>query len=272
MKFKSVFILFNIAVGASFLFVFAMPFFALGGEYAFTFWKSNWPLAAALVLVLAAIDGFFALNWQLFALLEREDWPALAHYLEERVVRKGRWNGRLVRLLANTHLVLSDTQAVGELEAKVAAARPRLLDANALVFGVARVLRNDPAGAAAFFKARRSAARRENADWIEWYYAFSLLLDRRFAEAGDILLPLSAKARDGIVTGLCASFLGGAVARAVPEKAAEYETAAKNAGDRVRVRFADRTSWDNEVAKARTEIHVVVLTKSIDEAAERLYA
>ena len=31
MKFKSVFILFNIAVGASFLFVFAMPFMALGG-------------------------------------------------------------------------------------------------------------------------------------------------------------------------------------------------------------------------------------------------
>ena len=101
------------------------------------------------------IDGFFGYNWKLFSLLEREDWPALAHYLEDRVVRKGRWNSRLVKLLANTHLVLSDASAVIELEMKAAAAKPAVLSKVALVFGVARVLKNDPSGAVAFFAARR---------------------------------------------------------------------------------------------------------------------
>lgn len=271
MKFKSVFLLFNIAVGASFLFVFAMPFMALGGEYALSFWKANWPLASALLAVLAAIDGFFAYNWKLFSLLEREDWPALAHYLENRIIGRGRWNPRLVRLLANTHLVLSDAAAVVELERKAAAAKPKLLDKNALVFGVARVLLNDPAAAASFFAARRAAAGEGVDEWIDWYYGFSLLLDRRFGEAADILLPLADRARDAIVAALCAAFLKGAVARALPERAAECARSAEAAEKRVKARLPTAAAWNKEVENARADIHVVVLGKSIEDAARQLY-
>ncbi len=271
MKFKSVFLLFNIAVGVSFLFVFAMPFLALGGEYAFTFWKSNWPLAAALLLVLGALDGFFAYNWRLFTLLEREDWPALAHYLDERVVRGGRWNGRLVRLLANTYLVLSDADGVIELEGKAASAKPSLVRSNALVFGVARVLKNDPPAAVAFFAERRNAAKGKD-DWIEWYYAFSLLLDKRFEEAADVLLPLAQSAKDAIVAALCSSFLVNAVAKSVPSRREEAERAAAAAADRVRKKFPTEAAWAKEVEKARADIYVVVLGKSIEDAGRQLYS
>jgi hypothetical protein len=272
LKFKSVFVLFNVAVGLSFVFVFAMPFVALGGGYAATFWRTNWPLASALVVVLGAIDVFFAFNWKLFTLLEREDWPALAAYLEERVVRKGRWNSRLVRLLANTHLVLSDADAVVALEAEAAKAKPSLLDKNALVFGVARVLKNDPPSAAAFFASRRGPKKSENPEWVEWYYAFCLLLDRKFEEAADVLLPLSGSAKDAVVAALCASFLRNAVARALPSRAAECEAAAAAAAERVKRKFATRAAWNKELENARADIHVVVLGKSIEEAADLLYA
>jgi len=249
-----------------------MPFMALGGEYALTFWRSNWPLASALVAVLVMIDGFFGLNWKLFSLLEREDWPALAHYLEDRIVRKGRWSARLVRLLANTHLVLSDASAVVELEAKIAKAKSSLLNKNALVFGVARVLKNDPPSAVAFFAEHRGDKKSESPEWVEWYYAFCLLLNKQFKEACDVLLPLSVSAKDAIVLALCASFLRTAVARAVPEKAVECEKASQNAIERVKVKFATRSAWNKEIESTRADIHVVVLGKSLEEAAELLYA
>ena len=271
MKFKSIFVLFNAVVGISFLFVFAMPFFALGAEYALTFWAANWPLALALVAVLLIINAFFIVNWRLFILLEREDWPALAHYLEGRVIGKGRWNSRLVRLLANTYLVLSDPRAVATLEGKVAAAKPKLIDKNALVFGVARVLSGDAAGAVSFFSARRVSKKTESPEWVEWYYAFSLLLAHDFQAAADALLPLSATAKDAIVVALSASFLGDSIARALPARQAELAAAAEAARSRVLKRFPSRDQWNKEAEKARADIHAVVLAKSIDEAAAGLY-
>jgi hypothetical protein len=271
LKFKSIFALFNAVVGISFLFVFAMPFFALGFEYAGTFWASNWPLAMALVVVLLAIDGFFIVNWRLFTLLEREDWPALAHHLEERVVKKGQWSSRLVRLLANTYLVLSDASAVAALETKIAAAKPVLIDKNALVFGVARVLANNPEGSVSFFAARRASKKTESPEWIEWYYAFSLLLSRNFEVAADVLLPLSSSAKDAIVVALSASFLGDSVARALPGRSTELGAAAEAARARVLKRLPTQAAWDKEVERARADIHAVVLSKSIDEAAKELY-
>jgi len=119
LKFKSISILFNAVVGISLLFVFAMPFFALGSQYAAGFWASNWPLALVLFGVLLALDLFFVLNWTLFGLLEREDWPALSVYLEKRVVDNRRWSPRLTRLLANTYLVLADAASVVGLEKKI---------------------------------------------------------------------------------------------------------------------------------------------------------
>ncbi|HCM27298.1 MAG: hypothetical protein A2Z99_12065 [Treponema sp. GWB1_62_6] len=272
MKFKYVFALFNAVVGLSFLFVFAMPFLALGGAYAATFWSANWPLAFILAAILAAIDLFFLGNWRLFALLEQEDWPALAHYLEERVIKRKRWSPRLVRLLANTYLVLSDSAAVASLEAKVAAAKPDLLDKNALVFGVARVLANDNDVALDFFRARRGKGRAESPEWIEWYYAFTLLLSRRFEEAADVLSVLSRGAKDAIVAALASSFLVDSVSRALPDRAAELAEAASEGRSRVLAKFPNRAAWEKEIEKSRAEIHVVVLTKSIGEAADRLYA
>lgn len=271
MKFKSIFALFNAVVGISFLFVFAMPFLALGVEYAGSFWAANWPLALALVVVLSGIDAFFIANWRLFTLLEREDWPALAHHLEERVVKKGRWSARLVRLLANTYLVLSDAAAVSALEAKAAKAKPILVDKNALVFGVARVLANDPASSVSFFAARRKSKKTESPEWVEWYYAFSLLLSRDFASAADVLLPLSSSAKDALVVALAASFLGDSVSRALPSRAAEFGAAADAARARVLKRLPTRAAWDKEVERARADIHAVVLSKSIEEAAKGLY-
>ena len=272
MKFKSIFLLFNVVILVSFLFVFAMPFFALGGAFALSFWGSNWPLAAVLLLILAGVDGFFFANLRLFSLLEREDWPALVAYLEDRVLKRGRYSSRLVRLLANTYLVLSDSAAVVALESKAAAAKPVLLDRNAMVFGTARVLSGDHAGAAAFFAEREASGKAEAPEWVRWYRAFALLLGRDFSAAADILSVLAAEAKDPLVIGLAAYFLDDAVRKALPDRAEALHSAAEEGKARVLKGLPSHTAWNKETEKSRTEIHVVVLAKSLDDAGRFLYA
>ncbi|MDR2028174.1 MAG: hypothetical protein LBP93_01405, partial [Treponema sp.] len=64
--------------------MFVLSFFILGTGFALTFFRTGWPLALVLVLVLAGLDIFYCINRRLFFLLEREDWPALVQYLEGR--------------------------------------------------------------------------------------------------------------------------------------------------------------------------------------------
>ena len=42
MKFKTIFILFNIVIIASFAIIFFMPLMMLGWDYTAIFWKNNW--------------------------------------------------------------------------------------------------------------------------------------------------------------------------------------------------------------------------------------
>jgi len=270
-KFQSIFILFNIVVAGSFVFVFALPVFVLGGKFAGTFWLANWPLALGLLAILGGIDAYFFSNQRLFALLEREDWPALVQYLEDRVIKGKRYSPRLVRLLVNTYLVMSDSAAVLALEKKVAADKPALLKKYALEFAVARILAADHAGAAAFIAERR----RElggGADWLRWYHAFALLLARDFSAAADILTPLAADAKDPLVTALAGHFLGQTVIKALPEREAELRTAAETTRVRVLKAYPTRAAWDKQVDRARSEIHVIILSKPIQEGAEHIYA
>jgi hypothetical protein len=158
LKFKLVFAVFNIVILVFLFLVCFMPFFAFGSGTVSYFQRSVWPLALLLVAILAALDVYYALNYRLFSLLEREDWPALSAYLEEQVLRKGRYSKRLVNLLATTYLVMSDIPAVAGLENRLAVAKPALVERNALVFGAARILGKDYAGAVRFFSPRSAGA------------------------------------------------------------------------------------------------------------------
>ncbi len=77
MKFKAIYILFNVVLVVSFLVIFLMPVFLLGSDYFSLFWTRNWVIAVVFVVTLAALNTYFLLNWGLFTRLEREDWPGL---------------------------------------------------------------------------------------------------------------------------------------------------------------------------------------------------
>jgi hypothetical protein len=271
LKFSYILVVFNVFLIAFAAILCFIPFFILGSSFSYTFWLSNWYLLMVFVLVLAVVDGYYFINRRLFLLLEKEDWPALVYYLEEKVIRQGKYSPRLVQLLANTYLVLSDSAAVMSLEKKAAIARPALLEANALVFGAARILGRDIPGAVRFFGARLESAKLGGKQWLRWYYGFSLLLNRQFEEAGEEFTRLAAASSDGVVAGLSSFFLADTLAAAMPEKAEAFKAAAAGGRSRVCGAMPQHRRWIRETRKIRTEVYAAALSKYLDEAGLWLY-
>jgi hypothetical protein len=271
LKLKFIIIIFNIII-VFFLSALAfIPAFAFGSGFAALFWRSGWPLAFILAAALVTLNAFFLINFRLYKLLEREDWPALADYLEQSVLYKGRYSPRRLRLLLNSYLVMSDTPAVIRLENKVGIARPALLEANALIFGTARILGGDPAGAADFFRLRlEKSAGKKDKPWLRWYYGFSLILAGSFDEAEGSFKALAAASADPLIAGLSAYLLS-AVLLKHSANGAECRSVAEDSRKRVRKALKSADGWKREAEKIETDVYAAVIKKYIDEAGAWLF-
>lgn len=271
MKFKTLCILFNVIILFFLLFILIVPNLLLETGAAGAFWRSAWPLAALLGLILLGMNGFYFFNHRLFYLLEREDWPALALYLEDRIIKRGRYSSLGVRLLANTYMVLSDYQGVMGLENKTAIAKPGLVEANALIFGTARILGKDYEEAARFFEGKTGKAKHKTAAWIRWYAGFSHLLNRREEPAADRFAGIAREEDDPVLAGLASYFLAVNLARVLPARSQELQAAAMDGRKRVRAALPDQDAWNKEVDKIRSEVYAAILSKYLGETSEWLY-
>ena len=272
MKFQSIFILFNTILLFFIALICFSPVVILGKDVALLFWRSNWYLLLILVSVLAVFDSFYFANARLYRLLEKEDWPALVYYLENKVLGHGKYSKRLVRLLANTYLVLSDSTGVMALENKAAFVKPSLVDDSALIFGTARILAKDVTGAVRFFEARLTTVRPRLRPWISWYFAFALLLDRKYERAYEEFSHLVEVSDNEVITALSAYFLSNSVKKALPDKKQVLESITDQGRERVRKMLPRQEDWNRETARIKTEVHGAVLSKYIDEAGRWLYS
>jgi len=271
MKFRTIFILFNVVIVVSFLFVFLLPFFLLGPEYSLGFWKGNWYLALLFILLIGGLNAFFLANRRVFVLVEREDWGALSAHLVERIFSGKRYGTREVRLLVNAYLLQSDVGGIERLEAELAARKPALLRANALLFGVTRLLRNKPDQAETFLAAYLDSRDVEARAWLRFDYAFSLVLQSRVAEALGFLRE-GCSSRDAVLALLAAYLLGSLGLVAAPEADRPALGELVEATRRRLLRRFPGQSWPREVERAKSEVHIVILSKLIDDAGRWLFS
>jgi hypothetical protein len=253
-----------------------MPFLLLGQDIAKTFLLSGWPLFSVLILVLALLNIFYGINKKLFFLLEREDWPALAYYLETRVIQKSHYSSRLVTLLANTYFVLSDSASVTALEKKLAAAKPSLLASHCLIFGTARILNKDYSGATQFFENYLQNTKRnskaESNEWIRWYYSFSKLLNEDYSSAADEFIFLAKECRNPLIIGLSSYFLEKMLVKSLFNRKNELKQCAEDGKKRVKTYFPSLEAWKKESAKIKTEIFTTIIIKHINNAEKWIYS
>jgi hypothetical protein len=272
MKFRTIFILFNVVILISFLFVFLLPIFLLGGASSMSFWASNWYLALLFLALLGGLNAFFLINRKTFVLVESEDWGALSAHLVALMFPKGRFLSSRVRLLVNAYLLQSDIVGIELLEAELAKKRPDLLRKNALLFGVTRLLRNKSEQAETFFASYLDSKDVESRPWLRFDYCFSLVLQKRPDEALPYLEEGTA-ARDPVLRLLSAYLLGSVGAASAKDETEKARLSAKAEAARteLRARFSS-AKWSKEVEKAKSEVHIVILSKLIDDAGRWLYA
>jgi len=271
LKFKLIFTISNIALLLFLAALIFFPYYILGSSYQASFLKMSWPLILAWAVLFLALNIYFFTSKKLFLLLEKEDWPALICYLEEQVLSKGKYNSRLVRLLANCYLVLSDSASVMSLENKTAINKPALVDANALVFGTARILGGDVSGAVNFFKTRKDTVKPAVKDWVAWYYGFSLLLSRQTEEAIKEFSGLAASSKDGVVAALSSYFIQQNIHAILPQFRQGFRDISDEGKKRVLLAMPKMKEWKREIDGLSTEIHAAAIAKYLDDTGMWLY-
>ncbi len=190
MKFKIIFILFNIVVVFSFLIVTLMPLIMLGGEYSQEFFKDSWYLFLVFIIAIGSIDTYFILNWKMFSLLENENWDDLISYLEIRIYQKKNLFLPLVKILANTYLLKSDMSGILKLEEFLRKEKPELLKKMVIPLSVPRFIDGNPEKMEIFFAEFVDQKGLVKSDWVNFLYSFALLLNNKRDKASLSFLAL----------------------------------------------------------------------------------
>lgn len=167
MRFKSIFWLFNIVVILALILIFAASFFMLESNTAALFWRNMWILVLMFALMIAALDFYFVLNWKLFTYLEKEDWPSLLAWLEERLYLKGKLNRPYSNLLINTALSVSNLDAVKKLETEIRQRKPELIKSLGVSLGIPVLLEQNWRAVGEYFGPLADSPKTHRRDWAQ---------------------------------------------------------------------------------------------------------
>jgi hypothetical protein len=260
MKFKVVFFIFNGIIVFSFLFVFLLPFFFFGWEYTQMFWAENWYIALAFLAILAGLNTYFGLNWRLFRHLENEDWHSLIGYLEDKVYERGQIRRQYVRLLINAYIVVSRPEKITELEGFLRERKPSLVPQFAVQLGIPHLMSNDAEEIERYYGEMRSRKQCKERDWVDWAYAFALMLQQKSDAAKEILLEIHGRAKN-VVLRLITLYLLDAF---TPSD--EHVRNLVREGKRQLQASYTTESWNKEIDKNRGNLQVLVLSRLIRDA------
>lgn len=264
MKFKIIFILFNVVVICSFLVIFFMPLAMLGWEYTQSFWGENWYLPLVFVAIIGVLNAYFIANWKMFTLLEREDWDGLIAYLENKIYQKGRIRKNHIRVLVNAYLVTSQTEGIGRLEKKLKSDKPNMVPSFALLLGIPHLLKNNPQDMAEYYREYLDI-KNDDRGWISWNYIFALMLMKNNGEAKGQLGKLSGEVKEPVLS-LLTYYLMDAF-----KDDEELGAILTEGRTRLKKKYT-QGMMEKEIDKNRENIQVVILSRLVQEALDWLYA
>jgi len=243
-----------------------MPYMILGKDFSLNLRNVTIPVSAVMVLALIGLIVFFMVNYKMLKLLEMEDWPALAFYLEDQIYNKNKYSSRKVKLLASSYMVISDYQSVITLESRALGAKPAAVYKNILIFTAARMLANNKTGAAVSVQNYNDKRIKKNdRQWLRWFNGFSQTLAGNFQAAEQDFTFLAENSGDVLITGLSAYLLGSICAKRSINKEGCLKIA-DNGKERVRKAVLGIKGWKKQVAAVENEIHTTIIRKYIDEA------
>lgn len=264
MKFKIIFILFNILIVFSFFMLMILPATVFGSEYASEFWRSKWYFSLFFAAVIGGLNIYFARNWKMFTYLENENWNGLTAYLEGQIYTKKKITKRKVLLLINTYILHSQIEDLQKLSVYLETEKFDVKRNFILQFGIVHLVRNDPEAISEYF-GRYMHLKTAQHEWINWCYSFGLVMQRNIDDGRKSLLANVSDIKSPIVLLLTLYLLDSIVFDDAPDR--EFVTQEKEAFSR---KYTSRI-LTQELEKAKSNVLIVVLLKIINQAIDWLF-
>lgn len=194
MKFKSIFILFNVILLFAFILLLFMPLFMMGPDFALSLYKQAWYFYLILLLVFLGLNAYFLANRKTYTLLEEEKWQDLTDHLSEEILEKsrGRRGIRLNRqnlgILISGCMLTSRMDRLEELNRFLKENQRRMHRRFLLPLGYPYLLAENPGKMEEHYGTALQG--RASKDWPRWFYVFSLTLQGKREPARESLRPL----------------------------------------------------------------------------------
>jgi hypothetical protein len=266
MKFKSIFIVFNIVIAFSFLFFFLMPVFILGLNSFLLFFSKYWIALALFLMLLVGFNVYFILNWKFFRLLEKEDWYGLINHLENKIYNNRRISKRSIKILLNTYLCTSNSEGIKKLALFLKKQKPSLVSFFSLRFSIPYLVSDTPEESEFFFKRLLEDEKLKHRDWITWNYGIILMQEKKRDEAVTTFSSLLFPKVDSIIYLLALYMLN--------SLCSEDNKRLKNTIDLAKEEFTkDHTLQEltEKIEKNKNNIQVLSLRSTIMEALKWIF-
>ncbi len=259
-KFKVIFIIFNIVIIAAFVLIFLSPLFVMGPSGFLMLLGQNYLIAAAFCVFLIGFNVFFIKNWRYYSYLENEDWSALVTYLEHCIYRRRSTRVGFIRTLLNAYIVTSNMNGIARLQKHFLERKAGIIGRFSLQFSIPYLLSSKPAEGEAFFASLVNQPGTHHREWMRWNLAFCLLQQNKTEPAQRELIALLDYQSDFVLTLLVLYLLepytkkGGEIAERVSRELVAW---------RGRI---TRQRWDALFEDAKKNIEVLMLSRIIGDA------
>lgn len=264
MKFRLIFWLFNGVIIASILFVGLLPLVVLGADYTALFWTNNWYFIAVFGAILLTLNLYFASQWKLFQLLEKEDWSGLENYLENKIFSRSKYRSQYIRLLIHSYIIQSKSEKVFQLEKEIADKKPKLLRRHAVDFGVAHLIKHDAQDMLSYFSSFEDTKSIPGGDWVLWNKGFALSMGKEYDMARQVFAELLDR-KDPII------LLGAAYLRQSLSEGSDVDAEAHKAALDLQKRYP-RKKMEQKLMAQGDNLQVVVLMPVFKDAIAWLYS
>ena len=268
MKLKVLIVIFNAILLTIFFTVFSFSFFTTGTEFIGNFFKNYWGFIFFFLFFLAGTNIFFIRNWKLITALEAEDWRTLALYLETEIFQKHHLTAKKVRLLSEVGILLGDFKTLERLEQLLEERNPKYIRIFATRFAAAKLLSNNYQELAEF-SARMTALPDAVSPWMHFYDAFSAQMLKQYPEAAKKFSLLLKKKQPPLIRLLSIYLIGCGLYTYLDIGKEEAENCIET--EKIELRKCSFPDWEKHNMKEKQEIHILVLTKVIDEAVAWLF-
>ncbi|MGP1444055.1 hypothetical protein [Treponema sp.] len=262
MKLKVLIIIFNAVLLTIFFTVFSFSFFTAGTEFIGSFLKNYWLFILFFFCFLTVINIFFINNWKLITALEAEDWTALSAYLEAEIFEKKHVTRKKVRILCEISILLGDFELLKRLEYLLEEQKPRYIRKFATRFAAAKLIEGDYQELNNFTS--RLSIFPNISPWIYFYNAFSLQMLKQYPESAAKFSLLMKTKKEPLICLISSYLLASGLCHYL--SIAKEEACKHIEQEKEKLKHHSLQYWKQYTSKEKQTIHILVLTKVIDEA------